>query len=515
MKPIPSIPGNPGANMQFQNRDGPIPLRDAEFLRVGLGSLLFLVVTFFSWNYSEFFGPDSVFYFARQVGTWPEILQSFSSLDDRGQYRPMGMLLFTYLFHPVFGGNAFGYHLIPVVLHIVNSFLVFLIARRLLESPRAALAATGFFALHRVNFFVTYGITFIPDFTGAFLFLAALYCYLRRDEGRRWLAASVVAWIAALFSKETAIVLPGILFAYEFLNAGRGRDNVERLGRASGRTFPFLLIGLCFLGTLLILRGGSLYPNNSQDPYHTARSIHELVPKVKYLWWSLNLPQGSRITSLVQSSLGTRSVRLRPAYPLHTSAAVVLMMPFMAFFIGFVVRQVLRRDRLAVFGLICFSLGLAPVLPLAGKVMQHNLYFALLGFALLFGSFAEAFWQSRYRQLLPLLAISFLFSTGIGVVNNRLNSWPVMTSRISANYLEQFRQALSNNPDCAKAVVIERTGTRNIIWYTDGGNLFRVFGPCPHINVHFEDLGIAPDWEPTIRLKLRPSSEADALESDT
>jgi hypothetical protein len=177
-------------------------------------------------------------------------------------------------------------------------------------------------------------------------------------------------------------------------------------------------------------------------------------------------------------------------YPYHTSVAVLLMMPFVILFALFLFRGILRRDRIAIFGGLYFLAALSPVLLLTGRVMHHNLYFALLGLALLFGLFADFIGRTAHRGLLLPLTIVFLLNTGIGVVNNRRDSWPVLASQASADYLGQFRAAAARSMDCEKTdvVIIGRTGQTDIVWHTDGGNLFRVFGPCPHLRVHFEDL---------------------------
>lgn len=508
-KPRPSH----GAAQTYQDRY-PTWLEDATASKTVIGSILMLVLAFFSWNYAEFFGPDSVYYFARKVEHWPDFIQAFTAIDDRGHYRPMGMLLFSYVFSPLFKFSATGYHVVPLLFHVANTVLVYRIALRILRSRPAALGTAGFFALHRINFFVTYSITFIPDFTGMFFLLAAFLCYLKRDEDFRWSFISLLLWICALCSKEVAVVFPAILTSYELL-ASRKRGQQKLFRFTLQRTLAFWLLGVGFLAVIFSLHGNSLYPDAIDHPYHATWSVKALIAKAKYLWWGLNLPQGSRVTRLLRSNLGIQPTPIRLAYPFHTSLAAFLLMPFMVIFVSFVVRN-LRRNKMVLFGALYFLLALCPVLPLSGRVMQHNLYFALFGLALLFGIFARSVLESRYQTLLLPLIIVFLFSTGTGVVNQRHSSWPVIASRTSAQLLAQFHSTAQTGLNCSSVLLVEKTGRPDdVIWHTDGGNLFRVFGPCPRLRVLFEDLNQKPPAGPILRLNLKSSVWVEADDSET
>ncbi|MBI3941313.1 MAG: glycosyltransferase family 39 protein [Acidobacteria bacterium] len=468
-----------------------------------LVSLLLLALAFFSWSYADFFGPDAVYYFARRITTGSDFVRALSGLDDRGHFRPMGMVLFSYVFFPLFRYNPVGHHLFPLFFHTANAILVYGLARRLLGHHVGALGATLFFALHRINFFVTHGITFTPDFTGVFFILAALLCYLKGAENRRYRAASLALWMGALLSKEVAIVFPAILFCYEFLCSPE-ESGWSRFRLGVRRTLWFWILAVAFAGLIATLPGDGLHPDAAGHPDAATGPLAALAPKIKYLWWGLNLAQGTGLTRLLGKNLGIEAAPIRQAFPHHTSLAALLLLPFMAAFVLFVLRALIRRDKTVVFGIAYFLFALIPVLPLTGQVMQHNLYFPLFGAALLFGLFALHIFHSRYSIMLCPLIVAFLFSTGTGVVNSRINSWPVVAARASADSLQQFRSAVDESLNCSTtAVLIAKTGQPDFLWYTDGGNLFRVFGPCPYLSVYFEDLGQRPATSTVIRVQLR------------
>ncbi|RPJ63571.1 MAG: hypothetical protein EHM23_01680, partial [Acidobacteria bacterium] len=347
--------------------------------------IVFLTLGFFSWNSSEFFSPDCVYYFGRRLDSLSETASAFSNLDNRGQYRPLGMVLFSFLFYPLLGFNPAGYHVIPLLFHVANILLVYRITRELAADSRVALGAAFFFALHRCNFFVTFGITFIPDFIGCFFFLAALLVYIR-GRGPALYGLAFVLWIFSLGNKETAIVFPALLLCYEWFFADRRPEGWRWTG-ALTRLLPFAAACLIFVAFVFHLYQGNLYPGDTGHPYRASLSISSLVPKVKYLWWAVNLPQGSGLGNALLPVIANSATlpKISVPYPLPTLIAAALILPFAIGFAAFVIWRLTRRDPLVAFGLAAFILTLAPVLPLAGRVMQHNLYFSMFGLALVAG----------------------------------------------------------------------------------------------------------------------------------
>jgi len=464
--------------------------------------IVFSTFGFFTWNFSEFFSPDAIYYFGRRLDSLSDLASAFFSLDDRGQYRPLGLVLFSFVFHPLLGSGTAGYHLIPLLFHAANIFLVYRIARELHADSTVALSAAFFFALHRCNFFITFGITFLPDFAGCFFFLSAFLVYMKRRGAGGWISA-LVLFVLGLGNKETVVVFPAVLLCYEWFRAGR--PGGERRWTALLKpVLPFLAVSVLFTAFMFYLRG-NLYPDDTNHPYRASLAVGSLIPKVKYFWWAVNLPQGSGLADLMLPGL-VRSAsmpKIGVPYPLPTLAATVFMLPIALALCAAVVSGLRRRDRFVILGLASFLLALAPVLPLAGKVMQHNLYFSVFGLSLLFGVFVRRILETRWKFIVPSIVLAYMFSTGVGIANNRHISWPVTSARTSKQLLERFTDAARSQRFCESGhILIARTGNPDFVWYSDGGNLFRVFGPCPEIKVYFEDLGQTARNPDVVRLEL-------------
>jgi tetratricopeptide (TPR) repeat protein len=149
---------------------------------------------------------------------------------EAGLYRPFTTL--SYLFNYAVLGNAdapVGYHCINFLLHLGNVFLVYALARRLLRTQSFALrnpeGLAAFFAaaLWAVHPVLTESVTNMigrSDLLSALAVLSGLLMYLKSTESdglRRlaWLAGLTAVTAVGVFSKESAVVIVGVIGLYE------------------------------------------------------------------------------------------------------------------------------------------------------------------------------------------------------------------------------------------------------------------------------------------------------------
>jgi hypothetical protein len=162
---------------------------------------------------------DNLGLILRHTYWWPN--------GEAGLYRPLATL--SYLFNYAILGDAdhaTGYHAINLLLHTSNVLLAFALALRLF-AQRANAFLLAFFtaALWAVHPVLTESVTNLagrPDLLAAAAVLSGFLLYLKSTEstGRRrifFLAALALAAAAGTFSKESAVVLPGIFVLYELI----------------------------------------------------------------------------------------------------------------------------------------------------------------------------------------------------------------------------------------------------------------------------------------------------------
>jgi tetratricopeptide (TPR) repeat protein len=137
-----------------------------------------------------------------------------------GLYRPLTTLSYL-LNYGVFGNGPrpTGYHWGNLALHAVNVALVYALGLMVLGETAPAWALAAIWGLHPL---LTESVTNIvgrADLLAAFGVLAGLLCFVRSASaaGRRrlaWLAGMAAAQAIGLFSKENAVVLPGVMLVY-------------------------------------------------------------------------------------------------------------------------------------------------------------------------------------------------------------------------------------------------------------------------------------------------------------
>ncbi len=231
-------------------------------------------------------------------------------------YRPLMHMIYMAGYH-IFGQSPAGYHLVNIAFHNLNAVLVFLIASLILkrgggDTPQSAQAAGGakpgffgsaffpfaaalIFAAHPVNVEAVTWVGAVSELAFTSFCLAAFYLYALEGKGSRGTAfyiLSVVFYGLALFTKETAIVLPALLAAYDF--AVRKRPLT-----AAKQYIPFLAVA----GVFFYIRSnivGPLSAQHSMTAYQyllsvaflTAQYIEKLVfPFNLKLYYPFHRPQ--------------------------------------------------------------------------------------------------------------------------------------------------------------------------------------------------------------------------------
>ena len=126
-------------------------------------------------------------------------------------YRPLTLLSLGFDFF-LFGENPLGYHLSNLVLHLVNGILLYMLARDLFGQNQAALWAALLYISHPIQTEVVAWVSARGDLLATSLFLCAFLAH-RRDM---W-SWRLLAWLlygGAVLCKETAVVLPAVLFLH-------------------------------------------------------------------------------------------------------------------------------------------------------------------------------------------------------------------------------------------------------------------------------------------------------------
>ncbi len=173
-----------------------------------------------------------------------------------GNYHPLTTL--AYLFeYSCFKANPLPYHLLNVLLHLANTWLVFKLVEKLSGKSLAALAASLLFAVHPMHVESVAWVSELKDVLYALFYLLSLLFYLRYLDlgyrGKHYLGALLLFFVS-LLSKSAAVTLPALLLAADIY---RGRKLSARMLLEK---IPFFIPALVF-GILAIMSqraGGAL-----------------------------------------------------------------------------------------------------------------------------------------------------------------------------------------------------------------------------------------------------------------
>ncbi|MGZ4826201.1 MAG: tetratricopeptide repeat protein [Terriglobales bacterium] len=290
-------------------------------------------------------------------------------------YRPLFLAWFL-VNYTLFGLHPSFWHLTTVLAHVGVTALVFVLALRLTRDRRVALIAALLFGLHPVHLESVAWISGVTDSLMALLLMPAFLSYLnyRQGRGQGWLILSLALYAVALLSKETAVVLPALLFAYE---CTYGADAGSWHARVRGALLP-LLSFVVVTGAYLVARAQALH-GIAHKTVELPLSIALLtVPSA--LWWYIRL---------LVAPFGL-SVFYDTPYVTHVSMKYVMWPAVgIALTAGLLVwwwRK--KRSPLVAFASVWLLLPILPllnltVLPMGDFIHDRYLYLPSVGFSLL------------------------------------------------------------------------------------------------------------------------------------
>lgn len=426
-----------------------------------------------------FFSLDDNLFLARVVGVdpWPEHF-----------HRPLSMRGFFVLGWRLFGERAELYHLVILLLHGLNGWLLFRLGRRLGLAETGAALAAGLFVVSPLAFTCLHWISGVQDVMMTSFALLALLAWLRGG----WLGGglALLAYLGLLWSKEAgALLLP----AAALLLPGSRR---YRLSTA---------LAALALAAVVLHFGGSFERRPYGHPYETAYGRNILWNLATYSAWLAKLwdPFPDRVPQFQPGLL-----RLGLALPVLLGALAAWRRAW---------RPAILKAALG------FLLLLLPVLPLVRHSYLYYLYLPSIALWLLAGAglqrlparllrwspaavlllLALTAWRAEARREMRLnprvrtdSVIRFAYLTEEVVDNLRAQDPPVGGDML---VLYPF---MGESTDLAKGLRRERGMKRHQFLLADkatyGGRILRIYLPqvdSVRFRRDLDELEPGEDWE--------------------
>ena len=273
-----------------------------------------------------------------------------------GHYQPLAWMLWSGV-KSAFGLSAHAFHAASLLAHVLNTILVYIVAWRLTSLTRmdprprlvAAASASALFGLHPVRVEAVAWASAFPYVLSLALLLIAFLAYLAYAEherdGRRNATAkaarytiSLVAYVASLLARATAVAFPLVLLLVDFYPLRRGapvrRLLIEKLPFAAAALVVTLVESRAReIATLQDVSAGARMTMAAIAPFvYLGRTIWPVrltpldpLPIVPVVHW---LPLAASLAALVAISLAAWIARRRwPGATVTWFAFVLLLAP--------------------------------------------------------------------------------------------------------------------------------------------------------------------------------------------
>ena len=279
-------------------------------------------------------------------------------------YKPMMPLFFT-LIHAFSGLNAWGYHLVQVFLHIVNSYLIYLIFFRFSQKKGLAAFLSVIFLVHPGNVESVVYVSGLQDVLFMFFGLLAFIWVLKKKilVEKDWLVIFVLL-LLSLLSKETGVLFLFALGLYLGFYQKTELKTYFRFLSILVSLYLLLRFGLAGVG----LNENKLSPIMLADFFTRMQTVPQIIfYYLRLIFFPLNL-------AISQHWVVTQITWTKFYLPLIVDAV---------FFLGLLYLCLkYKRGSLWFFSLLfVLSLGMhSQIIPLDMTVSERWLYFPLFAF---------------------------------------------------------------------------------------------------------------------------------------
>ena len=291
-----------------------------------------------------------------------------------GMYHPMVTLSWA-LEYVLIGNGAMHFHLINLLFHLLNVWLVYRFVFLLFKKLNIAIVAALIFAVHPMISESVLWLSERKDLVCAAFMLGGLIHYVKYHEynfGKKYLIITMIFFVFALFSKPAAIIFPLLLLVIDNFYGRKIIKNVIN------EKIPFFVLSVIF-GIIAIIAARSVDGVNTLSGYSLIDRIFFISYAIVFYVFKLIIPVG---------------LSAKHFYPAKLN--FVLPIEYYFFFIVLIIMVIvllkLKQHKKVVmtgilFYLSCISIIL-PIVPVGDSVVSERYsYFSYIGLLFIIGYF--------------------------------------------------------------------------------------------------------------------------------
>ncbi|MEK7483369.1 MAG: tetratricopeptide repeat protein [Planctomycetota bacterium] len=408
----------------------------SHFLKIPRPLLMILAMTGFVYGIhlsKEFvFWDDALYLMENPVYESESPLFSIWFAFETPSYYPLTFTFF-YLQKIFFGWNAFGFHGVSLLLHLLNIVLFWLILKKISCSPRVCEFTTALYALHPVQTETVAWVAEQKNLLCAFFYWASfLYFihFLEQSSKKRYYLGSLGCFLGAILSKSMAVTLPFSILWWTFI------FHRKRWKWIAVQLLPFFLLAV--LLSRMALKDEQNLLGKAQEMSSEKISLQQEHSFFNKLLYSVQSFWFYPYRLLCPFSLS-------PVYPKWLIEPNSLVFPILSLGIlgvGLGVGFALKRgEKLLAFTLVNYGIIAGPILGLitttyhntsivADRYQYHPAPFLMLGFVLFLEKFVTAlplkFWSCWFKESLYYCLLAGLMSLTwfqVQIWQNSLTLW--------------------------------------------------------------------------------------------
>lgn len=376
--------------------------------------LFFILISFtvyFNSLNNSFLLDDNFFIiknkYIKNISLLPKVFKTdifyFESRDLSSRvlyYRPLTALSYSldYLFWNL---KPAGYRLTNIILHGLNSFILFSLVSFIFKEKVIALLASAFFCIHPIQTSLVGYITGRGDLLEKFFMLLSLLFSIRyiTFQKRVYYAGSLFLFVCALFSREGALLLPFLVIMCAAL---LGIDKKK----AAVFLTPYILISALYL----FFRSRFLPCGKFGiiDTFSLKNIFGFILLAQKYAE-QLILPAG-----------------LRPLFFLDNAFSSFLFIFLSVIIFSYsLIKALIYKERIFIFAVVFYFLCLAPTINLVNHIFyfgsilsEHYVYLASIGMFISISYIIVKTAKPFNKAVKACAAVLFLFYASLTVINN-------------------------------------------------------------------------------------------------
>lgn len=347
-------------------------------------------------------------------------IRSFSGINDlltkpvQGNYHPLTMLSLAWNYS-ISGLNAGSYHVVNLVIHLLNTLLVFKLASRLSHQNNFIAFTTALlFGIHPMHVESVAWIAERKDVLYAFFFLLGLISYLKYiDNHSRSAYLFCLFWfLLSLASKPAAVIFPIVLFTFDFFRK---------------RTFSFKLIfeKIPLLLFALVLGYVTLQGQKAAGATDTIQSF-SLDSRILFGFYGFLM---YIVRFIAPFELGA----FHPFPPVNETLPLIYFLAPLFFIVVLIVcLKTYKQHPVIVFGFSFYLVNLLLVLQFlivgSAIIAERYTYIPYIGLFFLAGWLLETKFRKKVSYaygIVFIIGIGFAFATNVqaGTWKNSLTMW--------------------------------------------------------------------------------------------